>query len=208
MDFPPDPFLLLSHSYHNPFAIFLFTFPPFHPLFTPRSIFIARCSLFRFDSHFVVRSFLLRSPFPPSPLHLCSFFIYFWLFAFSSSYFVSLPSLPLSVRFFRCVSLLHVALVSFPPRTKSINSFTSLTPFTSLPFFASMHTCQRNHTHPKSYRLSCLTSFFSSTPYHPHARILSYFIPCWLPRSSVRLSPIPEAIPFPSPIHAHIYNRP
>ena len=200
MDFPPDPFLLLTHSY-NPFVISLFTFSPFHLLFTPQSAAIVCFSLFRSNSHLVVRvPSLDHHLLPPFTsvfvLHLFLVFrIFVILFCISSI-------APPRVRFFRRVSPLHVVFSSVPsPRTKSINSFTSLTPLTSLLFFASMHTCQRNHGHPKSYRLSCLTSFFPSTPHCSHSRILSYFIPCWLPLPFIHLSPFPEAIPFPFPIH-------
>lgn len=191
MDFPPDPFLpLLSQPYYNPFVISLSTFPL---LFTPQSIVIARCSLFRFNSHLVVRSFLLRSP----VLHLCLFFIYFWFFAFSSSYFVSLPSVLLRLGFFSSrFSLACRFPLCFPPRTKSVNSFASLTPFTSLPFFRfHAHLSKKPHS-PQilslvmSYLILPLNTPLSSLP-HP------YFIPCRPLWSSIHLSPpFPKQFPY------------
>ena len=49
MDFLVDTFPSSLAPPHNPLAISLFVFRPFH-LFTVQSIVIARCSLFRFNS--------------------------------------------------------------------------------------------------------------------------------------------------------------
>lgn len=123
----------------------------------------------------------------PAPLHLCSVSIYPLSVAFWLSYLVSLRSLP----FVSVFPSRFPPACRFPPRTESINSFTFLTPFASLSSLPRI--CRRSHTHPKSYRLSHLTSLAPQYPHGPHHCTFSR-IP-FLATADTRL-PIP---PFPTP---------
>jgi len=205
MDFPPDPFLLLSHFYYNPFVISLFTPSPFHLLFTPQSTAIVRFSLFRSNSYLVVRvpsldhNFLL-------PLYICVCSSFISGFSLSRHLILYLfhrsPSRSLfSSRF----SLACRFLLSSSPRTKSINSFTSLTPLTSLLFSLPCTLVKETTLTPNLIACHVLPH---SSPQRPIVLTLAYFLISY--RAGYRCHsftypPFPKQFPSRSPyIRAHL----
>ena len=177
LDFPlgPPP---LSCSYCDPSTVPVHI-SLFDPVFPAQSIVIARCSLFRFNSHPIVRISAVRLPFfvfhpytcAPShlsPLSLSDRFI---------SYLFCRPP-PLSLLFPSRFTL----ACSFRSRTESINSLIFLTLFTTL-FLAS--TYMSDPTHPPqilpshSFSPNILMCPIS----HPFPLLLWVLVPPLRPRS-------------------------
>lgn len=134
----------------------------------------------------------------PSPLHLCSVSIYLLSVAFWLSYWYLFGRFPLCPFF----PSRFPPACRFPPRTESINNFTFLTPFASLSSLPCI--CRRNHTHPKSYRLSHLTSLAPQYPHGPHhCTFFTHPFSCYCGHPFTYLSLTDSLVPS----YTHIHHR-